>query len=311
MILLYCYIAKLIKKEVMHRYDGSPALPYYSSKDFSLCEERFKFLSGKYYLSGSRYYANKGPYKALIVLFHGIGSGRNAYIKEIAFLAKAGYLVYAFDYTGSMESQGPAIFGLGQVNRDERAFYACLDQDPLASGLKRYSYGHSWGGYASMLSLNPLYKTEKAVSISGFIRVSDEYVSLVKKHNMKPFQWLIKLNLWFHLGKDGDQSVLPILRKTKGKLYYIQGLEDNAVSPESSGFRLQKEFKGNPNFSFKFVKGQKHCPFLSKEAEDYQHDLGLKHIGRVNSDPSIKMDIEKATAFNEPIMKSIIDFYKE
>jgi pimeloyl-ACP methyl ester carboxylesterase len=70
-------------------------------------KKNFSFVSGRWMLSGSRYFVGNWPYKALVVFYHGIGAGRNAYVQPICDLAKQGYLVYAFDNTGSMQSEGP------------------------------------------------------------------------------------------------------------------------------------------------------------------------------------------------------------
>jgi pimeloyl-ACP methyl ester carboxylesterase len=105
---LYLLIVSFMKRDVIHRMDGSPAFPYWKAKDLGVEEEVFSFLSGRWKLYGSRYFVGKGPYKALVVFYHGIGAGRNAYVQPICDLAKQGYLVYAFDNTGSMQSEGPS-----------------------------------------------------------------------------------------------------------------------------------------------------------------------------------------------------------
>jgi hypothetical protein len=58
---------------------------------------------------------------------------------------------------------------------DEKAFYSLAGSGSQSPGIDRYSVGHSWGGYAALVSGMPEYKVKKIVSISGFNSVSDEY----------------------------------------------------------------------------------------------------------------------------------------
>jgi uncharacterized protein len=308
MLTIYLILYFSLRKNINRRWDGSPALPYYSPKDLGILESRFSFYSGKWLLSGSRYFLNKGPYKGLVVFFHGLGAGRTSYLMEISSLVKAGYLVYAYDNTGSMESQGPTIIGLAQTIKDMRHFFAFLDADPLSKGLRRYAMGHSWGGYGAMMSLNNDYHIKRAISISGFVQPSIEYGFLAKplaNPFLKPF---VKLILKQMCGKDGDASAIPVIKKSQGKLLYIQGTNDKLVGFSSAYGLLKKNFQNDPKVTLIEAKGAEHAAFLSDDAQKYQDEMNAKGLTSLTGPIGLKMDIRKATGENPEIMKAIFEF---
>jgi pimeloyl-ACP methyl ester carboxylesterase len=308
LLFLYFYLGHIMRAPLKRRWDGSPAFGYVSVREAGVHEERFSFFSGKWLLSGSRYYAKKGQYKALVVFFHGIGSGRNAYNLPIIDLVKQGFLVYAYDNTGSMESEGPCIYGLGQTNKDMRAFFAWLDHDKEAQGLRRYVVGHSWGGYSALMALQPEYKIDRCVSIAGFTCSSDLYVAMTKNFNLKPLKWLIKLNLYNLLGPDGDRSAVPLLQKTPAQVLYIQGDKDPMVPPEAGYLLLQKELPENPHIHYLVRPNRHHQCFLSPMSEKYLEDLMEQGLTSLSCPPGLKMELNKACEEDPEVMKAIFDF---
>jgi hypothetical protein len=73
---LYLFLAKKFDQILNHRRsDGSPAYPYFKASDFGVNEKPFSFQSGPWILRGSKYAFGPGPYKAVLVFFHGYGLG--------------------------------------------------------------------------------------------------------------------------------------------------------------------------------------------------------------------------------------------
>jgi uncharacterized protein len=307
-LILYFLISHTIEREIDRRWDGSPALPYYQASEFSVTEERFYFYSGKYRLSGSRYFVSSNPYKALVVFFPGIGAGRNAYTKTICELAMQGYLVYAFDYTGTMSSEGRKAYGLAHVVADEEAFFAWLSRDPEAQGLPRYAIGHSWGGYAAFMSLKPNYGISKCVSIAGFDSPLRETINVVTTLPLRLVTPLLKFYYRSHFGKAGLYSGLTLLKSTSAQVLYIQGTKDTAVPFATAGKLFEKELQGHANVRFLFCEGRGHQPYLSKNAEDYINDALAKGISSPSGPEGLHLDIVRATADNPEVMKAIFDF---
>lgn len=305
------FLTLMVRKAGYWRSDGSPALPYWRARDFGLNEEPFSFKSGKWVLHGSRYtFGGEAP-KALVVFFHGIGDGRASYIKEIAALAKEGYLVYAYDNTGCMESEGRCIYGLGQTNRDQAAFFKWLEGDAAAKNLNRYAIGHSWGGYGALLALKPSYRIEKCVSIAGFISVSEEFIALSKKKIFKHFRFLMHLALMSQLGRDGDRSVIPVIKSSQAKILYIQGDEDAMVTPEAGYLGLRKAFKDESRIAFMICHGSGHSPYKTPESEKYVNEMLKRGIASPKAEPGLTLDLSKATQHNPKVWDAIFDFFRK
>lgn len=301
------FLLSLIK-DGKKRFDGSPSLPYYTPEDLGLKEGRFFFYSGKNKLYGSRYFTNKGPYKGVLVFFHGIGAGRTSYLKEISLLAKEGYLVYAYDNTGCMQSEGKGYIGLGQTNYDIEAFFHFLDMDPLAKGYKRFAVGHSWGGYSAFCSLKQAFKVSKIVSISGFISPKEEITSIVKICKRGFFRFIFKKAIGFYFKKKGNSNAIDLIENTDSEVLYIQGTEDQMVPFKRNGLILKKHFEGLDRVKFLLVEGMKHQPQYTKESEDYLEQFTQDKKSSTKEGNSPHLNIEKATKMNPLVFASIIDF---
>jgi pimeloyl-ACP methyl ester carboxylesterase len=312
LLCLYFIIAHISDKYLCHtRSDGSPVYPYFSERQFNVKKEDFSFPSGQWILHGSRYHFGEGPYRGVLIFFEGIGSGRNAYMKPICLFAKQGYLVYAFDYTGCMESEGPYIYGMGQVVNDEKAFFEWLDHDPAAQGYERYVVGHSWGGYAALIASNPMYKAKRVVSISGFNRVSDEYKVLVPQLRSKLLLFLAKIYLWVRLGKAGNLAASAVLKKSTCPVLYIQGDQDKTVPPSAGRLSLERDLQGQKNVRFLDVPGRGHQCFLSIKSEEYINELWDKKLTSPNGPIGLKMDLETAGEENKELLQTIFDFLSD
>lgn len=306
---LYFIVDHIINKETNRRWDGSPALPYYSASDFGVAESGFSFFSGRWRLYGSRYFLAGQTPKALVVFFHGIGAGRNAYMQLICDLAKQCYLVYAFDYTGSMQSEGPMIYGLGHPLQDLEYFFEFLSQDPLSKGLPRYVMGHSWGGYVAMMATQNKFSVDKCVSIAGFNSVSDLFVSLVPQLKHLPIRPLVKTQQAVQLGKYGNKDAVSVLKETRAKVLYVQGQKDIMVYPSAGGDILKRELVGRSNISFLDVPDRGHQCFLSKDSEDYLNSLIEQGIMSTKGPIGLAMDIRKASNEDAKVMQSIFHFF--
>ena len=306
-MLISLYVYSIIRKICGKRYDGSPAFPYWRADDFDITEERFSFYSAERRLSGSKYFKKGIDPKAIVVFFHGLGDGRASYIKEICLLAKEGYLVYAYDNTGSMESQGDKIRSLDHAASDQKAFFAYLDKEISVKGLKRYAIGHSWGGWAAMMSAKKEYGIEKIVSLSGYISFPELLRCRFPKFIgfFKPAFWLASR---LADPKNGGKNAINVIRRNKSvKLLYIQGSEDGIV-PLRAGFSpLRKAFLGNPSIEFIYAEGSKHSPFRTVGSEAYVSNfLENDSMKKMN----MEMDLEKATEENPLVWKAIFDFFE-
>jgi len=308
-LLLCLILGYFFKKPFRQRFDGYPNLPYFHPDDFpSLAAEPFSFRSGRYLLRGYRYhYADFDPTK-LIVFFHGIGAGHYAYSVEIEYLARQGYLVYAYDYTACGLSEGPYLNGFSTAIRDQRAFFSFLDRDPLAAGKTRYAIGHSWGGFLALASLEKGYGVKKVVSISGFDSVISLAASFYPK--MKSGLFLVKGSQWLTYGKDGLVSGLELMKKTATPVLYIQGDEDKSIPYQENGLRFQQELRDRPNIHFLIRKGLGHQPYWTLDSEKYFEGIseGPRNVFSLDRDLDAKIDFARISQDDPLVMKAIIDF---
>ena len=308
MILSLIFVCHSLRKICGRRYDGSPAFPYWRASDLGIQEERFAFCSGKNVLSGSRYFKTGIAPKALVIFFHGLGDGRASYIKEISLLVNEGYLVYAYDNTGCMESEGKTMISFDHALADQKSFFKWLDTDSKAKGLSRYAIGHSWGGFGALASAKKEYNIKKIVSLAGYTSIATNFISHLPRWLcvLKPAIWL---GARFYEPKNGDLDSIKILKKSDAKVLYIQGHEDKIVLPKAGFMSLRKAFFGNSRFKFIYVEGSGHSVFRDPKSEEYVHKLLKQGIEEPNCDPSLQMDLVKATKENEQVWKVIFEFF--
>ena len=99
-------IVNLYREMAYTRCDDNGMAYYFSAEDFpGLQKESYPFRSLKgYRLQGYLYHYDHPQEGRLVVFDHGFGGGHRSYMKEIEKLCKHGFLVFAYDHTGCMES---------------------------------------------------------------------------------------------------------------------------------------------------------------------------------------------------------------
>ena len=297
-----------VKKAMSTRKDGSPQLDFFDIEGSGVSRRPFSFLSGKNRLYGHIHYVGPGPYKALVVFFHGFGAGHQSYNREIGTLAKAGYLVYAYDCTGCYSSEGTGVISLAQSLFDQQAFFAYLDSLPEVASMPRYVIGHSWGGFTAFGALKKEYNVSKCVSIAGFLRIVDAMEtagpSFLKKYRKATLKFLRR-----EYGAYGAMDAVDMVNGASAKVLYIQGNKD-AVCPFKDCFlRLQKECH-NPNLTMLEVKNLYHQPYWTEDSQAYYLELTEKYkIFTRDRDLSYQVDYRRLNQDNPKILKAIIDFF--
>ena len=163
-----------VYKGMMHtRCDDNGTAFYFSAADFEgLIAEPLAFeATAGHTLQGYLYhYENVIPGR-IIVFDHGFGGGHRAYMKEIEMLCRHGFLVFAYDHTGCMESGGKDPNGMAQSLRDLNDCLSTLKADPRFSSMDYSVVGHSWGGFSTMniAAFHP--EVSHIVVMSGFVSV--------------------------------------------------------------------------------------------------------------------------------------------
>lgn len=284
-----------------HRYDGNPNLKYFTYRDFpDLRAEEFSFTSNKKQTLVGLIYRSKDTVDdgRMILFFHGIGAGHEAYTKEIRLLIQLTKLpVIAFDYTGCGRSFGKQIIGLTQPLIDADYFLRYLSKTPPFKHQRFIVIGHSWGAYVAnnLSALKPSIQIDKVVTMSGFVHPSIEMAEQIKFPLLKPFFAQLSFITFgrYHFYRS-DRS----LKKSGIDSLIIHGKKDAMVSFQSHAAWLLKAASRYPHLTLLACEKKKHNPYLTIEAEEGLLDVLRKDRQFVTSK---KVDTPEAKKFYENI----------
>ncbi len=307
-MILFLTFRHALKKVYGRRFDGAPTLPYARARDFNIKEERFSFPTEKgWILFGSRYYKKGAKPKALIVFFHGLGDGRASYVRSICLLANAGYLVYAYDNTGCMESEGNKIYSLEHTAIDQEYFFKWLENDPKSKDLRRYAIGHSWGGYGAALSSRNAYKIEKVVDIAGFNDPIDVISSKLPK-NLMVLRPILKLVSKSYCHRYGCLKASDVMNESRAKFLYIQGEKDIDVTLSQGYESLKKSLNKNVDIEYLIKPNRGHSVYKDKSSEEYVKKVLNDGILSTETTKNAELNLIKATNEDKEIWQKIYAF---
>lgn len=290
-------ITYFYKKKLVCRYDKQVGIPYYSHLDFSgLNQDKAIFTNSKgieityfYY-----YYPN---YKNKIILFcHGIGPGHTAYLKEIEWLAKAGYKVLTLDYAGCGESKGKMLGSLYNPTQDvlDLLNHINLDSEIIV-------VGHSLGGFTALNVVANLEKVYKAVIISGFLSVPLLLKCIIKSKFLR--NSILRYESHFE-NQFNEDEIFNFLNNTKKELLFIQSIDDNIVPYEASLKPVEEV--DNKNIKTLKVYGKKHNPNYSLEAVEYMEETFKIYHSKLKR-KMIKTDEEKINFFKDVSLNKLTE----
>ena len=255
--------SKIIKKQfdaVLGRYDGNPALCYFSPKDFpDIQVEPFSVEGDKGLLHGNFYYYGTFQPQRFVVFDHGIGAGHLAYFKEIELLAKQGYTVYAYDHTGCVKSAGEGIYGFAQGVSDLDHVLTALLQDERFKTAKIKLVGHSWGGYSVMnvAALHP--EVTHVVSLAGFLSAKTLIAQYLPNFVMRYLPEVLdreRQNNPTYADLDARDS----LAVSKAHFMYLQSTDDPMVDYQKNYVPLFEALHARENTEFISLTEHGHSP---------------------------------------------------
>jgi len=315
LIVLSAIVGLIMRAAFKKRGDGSPAFRYLQAEDFPLLvADPIQFLSNKkQILRGYLYHhASFTSFKELIVFCHGIGAGHTMYTTEINRLAKEGFLVMGFDYTGCALSSGSEMKSLIQAIVDLDFAFRYIDSRPDLKILKRYVVGHSWGGFVALSSL--LFKkhhVDKVVNISGFI--SQPSVIVSNRRYLCPLYPFFFMYGWWRYGRYATYNSLRALRKSEVPILSVQGKADRVIKPIYSNDQYAKIAKRKSNIAIYDVDDKGHLPYLTKRAEEYLLKVNVDKAIAKRGSPVVQYDIDYKliTEEDEVVMKAIVAFLKK
>lgn len=285
------------------------------------------FYSGDNKLQG--YIYGEGD-KGLLVFAHGIGGGHEGYTNVIKRFADDGYKVFAYDCTGSVESEGDGTVGLTQSAIDLDAALTYIEKDSELSKMKKVLLGHSWGGYAVTAVLNFDHGIVACASISGY----SEPVEMITEWGERilggfvyaevPFIWI---NNKLIFGSLSDLSAVDGINKADIPVMIVHGTDDETINYDGASIISKKDKITNPNVRYITVSDEgingHNSIFYSQNAMTYLDELSGEYSritdgyetdevpDEINEEFFGKADKEKSNELNEALMNEIESFFEQ
>ncbi|MBQ8439095.1 MAG: alpha/beta fold hydrolase [Clostridia bacterium] len=256
---------------VYTRADDTGAVFYFSAEDFEgLKQEPFSFASSDgHFLQGYFYSYPNAKEDRLIVFEHGMGSGHRGYMREIELLARQGYLVFAYDHTGCMESGGETTGGFVQSLKDLDDALVALKSEKELHDRQISVVGHSWGGFSTLniAALHP--DLHSVVAISGFVSVelmlNQFFGGIMRGVGKRLLQEETEANPnWISCNAIDALSDSPV------KALIIHSEDDPTVSCKAHFDLMQSTLADKDNITFLKVNGKRHNPNYTVDAVQYK-----------------------------------------
>ena len=309
---------------VNKRCEGDDNLKYLKAKNFdNLNALPISFKSDKQQtLNGFLYSSAKvDAYKGLIVFSHGMGAGHLAYTTEINYLAQKGYIVLAYDNTGTCTSEGKKIKGFAQGIIDLK--YA-LDFVKTRDDLKDLSVllvGHSWGAYSvsNVSALNPSVEIKGIVAFSPFNSMNKLIRDIAKqktKANLSILSPFFDIINFIRFGKAGNLRSCDSINSNSIPTLIMHGGNDMQVTLKNSPVGKKHKIQDNPNARTVLYDSKYHNVYLAKEAEQYLNDTFAKIESLGKNSPEAyeiyqNIDYSLITKEDLSVMETVSSFLEE
>lgn len=290
----------IYKKKVVHRYDGEDYIKYFTSSDFDgLLSDPYSFMSGKNRLNGS-FYSYPGWISDTLVIFcHGIGGGHLSYMREIEYLCRLGYRVFAYDNTGCCASGGSSIRGRTQALADLDAALNALKTGGIYGRYKKvFVIGHSLGGYAAGNIPNYHSGLSGVVVISGYVSLEQVLRSEFGGPRGLINRYMFGKTLGFEAKANPSyvfSSSLDAVNGAKTR-FLIFHSEDDPVAVFSYHGGYLREHCVNSDARFVIYKDRKHNPNYLPDARMYMEEVFSGFAGAV-AQKKIRTEEEKKAFF--------------
>lgn len=331
-VVIACIVTMIVVSALMRENFSRGEYPEYTTSyryDHYAADyprEEVSFMSGRNTLKGWIYGADND--KGLVVVAHGIGGGHENYIDEIVWFADKGWRVFAYDATGSCESEGDGTMGLPQSALDLDCALTFAENDSRLSGLPVFLFGHSWGGYAVTAVLNFDHDVVASASVSGYAEPMEMITEFAEgmmgnmAYAVYPFMWIYNKVLF---GQYSDLSAVDGINSSGIPVLIMHGTGDTMIGYDSSSIISKRDEITNPNvqyltFTDEDRNGHNNI-FYSKEVLEYIDTLNEDYEELYNSyDGEIpdevkenwyaSVDKELANGINEDMMNSVEEFFE-
>lgn len=293
-------------------------------KDYKgLISDPVTFPSKRGYKYTGFYYHDEGydSFRGLIVFSHGIFDGQLNFLPEIAYFARRGYKIFAFDNSGSHLSGGKSLRGLPQSAED---LDAALSYVTKTNTLPLYLFGHSWGGYAvSAVHCYHLYDIRAVFVQSGFNSTSE---MVLEEGSAMMGRWIYVLKAYIKLyermkyGKAAGYTAHKGIARASAngtKFLILHSTDDKTISLKNS---VLANVDKNENITLVTEKHKGHNSLDSERAIKHKAQLDALFEAtypknqRTNKNRrelfSEKVDKQIYYELDGKLMKLIADFYE-
>ncbi len=317
---VFFVVALAVHRKIFYRrYDGNKYIHYFTAEDFAgLRADPVCFPSDKGQMLRGAVYSAEGVCPIGVAVFsHGFGAGHLAYTTEIDSLARAGFLVLAFDGTGCVSSEGKALGGFDQGAIDLRFALRFAARDARLRNFKRILVGHSWGGFSVMNTLDTDVRIEGAAALCGFVS-SAGVIAQNTMGKCRFAEWACRS--WFKLfnrvrfGKYANFDAVRSLKRTQKPVLLLYGEEDATVCFSGNGARVREAVHGCENIVYRSYPGKGHNIYLTVEAERYMHKTFGEIAAKAKKDraaaPALyaAADYRRMTEEDAEVMETVLSF---
>lgn len=324
-ILLFVVALKIMDATgVSQRCEGDENLKYLKAKNFDNLNARpIDFKSNKGQTLNGFLYSNAKveTYKALVVFSHGMGSGHLAYTTEINYFAQKGYLVLAYDNTGTCTSEGDKINGFAQGIIDLKFALNFVKSRDELKDMPIILAGHSWGAYSvcNVPAITDDIEIKGIVAFSPFNSMNKLIRDIAKSKTkinlsiLSPFFDLINL---IRFGKTGVLRTCDTINSNSIPTLVMHGGNDMQVTVKNSPVGKPHKIKDNENARTVLYESKFHNVYLAKDAEQYLNDVFAKIETLGKNSPEayeVYQNIDYALITKEDlnVMETAVSFMEE
>jgi len=283
------------------------------------------FRSGNNTLQGYIYGSNRD--QGLVVVAHGLGGGADSYLSQITYFLDKGWSVFAYDATGSFDSEGKTTKGFPQALIDLDAALDYINLQREFDDLPILLFGHSWGGYAVANILHYDHKIAAIATVSG-ANSAMEMIMEQGRSMMGPFIDIQHPFLWLYqsilFGKTASLNAVDAINRSSIPVLIIHGTEDEAVAYKGSSIISKMDKIINPNTEAISIselgKNGHNNLFRSDKSITYIDEINIEYRKlydshnqnipyEIKQDFYSKIDRFLAQDINEGLMGEINDFF--
>lgn len=241
--------------------------------------ELVSFKSGKNKLQG--YVYGQDNDLGVVVVSHGLGGGADSYLPQITYFVDQGWRVFAYDATGSFDSEGKTTRGFPQALLDLDAALSFVKTQDQFAALPILLFGHSWGGYAAANVLHFDHEIAGVATVSG--ANSPMEIIIEQGRSMMggfidiqyPYLWLYQRILF---GKTASLNAVEAINQSNVPVLIIHGTEDDSVL--YSGSSIISKADKITNSSVKTISVSE--PGKNGHNSIFRSNASIKYIDEIN-----------------------------